>query len=79
MAKKDSIEIRILTANDAGACWKIRMEQIMLAVGTTRDAAVKLYRSLGFESYGCERRALKIGDRYIDEEYMVLFVERQSP
>jgi ribosomal protein S18 acetylase RimI-like enzyme len=53
------------------------IEQIMLAVGTARDAASKLYRSLGFESYGCERRALKIGDRYVDEEYMVLFVERQ--
>jgi GNAT superfamily N-acetyltransferase len=54
------------------------IEQIMLAVGTARDAS-KLYRSLGFESYGCERRALKIGDRYIDEEYMVLFVEPQRP
>jgi ribosomal protein S18 acetylase RimI-like enzyme len=53
------------------------IEQIMLAVGTARDAASKLYRSLGFESYGCERRALKIGDHYIDEEYMVLFVEPQ--
>jgi len=51
------------------------IEQIMLGVGTARDAASKLYRSLGFESYGCERRALKIGDRYIDEEYMVLFVK----
>jgi ribosomal protein S18 acetylase RimI-like enzyme len=51
------------------------LEQIILAVGTSRDAAAKLYRSLGFASYGCERRALKIGDRYIDEEYMVLFVK----
>ncbi len=55
------------------------LEQIMLAVGTTRDAAAKLYRSLGFESYGYEPRALKIGQRYVDEEYMVLFVKRQSP
>jgi hypothetical protein len=28
--------------------------------------------SLGFRSFGCERRALKIGQRYVDEEHMVL-------
>jgi RimJ/RimL family protein N-acetyltransferase len=52
------------------------VEQIMLSVVTTQDVAVRLYRSLGFESFGCERRALKIGDRYVDEENMVLFVDR---
>jgi ribosomal protein S18 acetylase RimI-like enzyme len=52
------------------------IEQIMLSVATTQDAAVSLYRSLGFESFGCERRALKIGDRYLDEENMVLYVNR---
>jgi ribosomal protein S18 acetylase RimI-like enzyme len=50
------------------------IEQIKLAVATTGEAAMSLYRSLGFESFGCERRALKIGDRYVDEEHMVLFV-----
>jgi len=48
------------------------LEQIALSVSTTQDAAMTLYRSLGFESFGCERRSLKIGDRYFDEEYMVL-------
>ena len=52
------------------------IEQIMLSVVTTQDAAVRLYGSLGFESFGCERCALKIGDRYLDEENMVLFVKR---
>jgi ribosomal protein S18 acetylase RimI-like enzyme len=52
------------------------IEQIMLSVVTAQSAAVNLYRSLGFESYGCERRALKIGERYLDEENMVLFVTR---
>jgi ribosomal protein S18 acetylase RimI-like enzyme len=52
------------------------IEQIMLSVVTTQDAAVSLYRSLGFESFGCERGALKIGDRCLDEENMVLFVKR---
>jgi ribosomal protein S18 acetylase RimI-like enzyme len=54
------------------------IEQIMLSVVTTQDAAVRLYRSLGFESFGSERRALKIGDRYLDEENMVLFVKRPA-
>jgi len=48
------------------------LEQIMLSVATTQAAAIALYRSLGFTSFGCETKALKIGDRYIDEEYMVL-------
>ncbi|MGA7400101.1 MAG: GNAT family N-acetyltransferase [Candidatus Sulfotelmatobacter sp.] len=51
------------------------IEQIMVSVVTAQDAAVRLYRSLGFESYGCERRALKIGDRYLDEEHMVLYLD----
>ncbi len=51
------------------------IEQIMLSVATSQQAAVSLYRSLGFESYGCERRALKIGERYVDEEHMVLFID----
>jgi len=49
------------------------IEQIVLSV-TTQSAAMGLYRSLGFESFGCERRAIKIGRRYVDEEYMVLYL-----
>jgi ribosomal protein S18 acetylase RimI-like enzyme len=52
------------------------IEQIELSVATTQAAAAGLYRSLGFESFGREPRALRIGDRYVDEEYMVLFVDR---
>jgi len=52
------------------------VDQILLSVTTTQSAAAHLYRSLGFGSFGCEPRALKIGDRFIDEEYMVLRVKR---
>jgi len=52
------------------------VEQILLSVATTQTAAVSLYRSLGFESFGCEPGALKIGDRFLDEEYMVLRITR---
>lgn len=50
------------------------VEQVMLAVGTTQDAARALYRSVGFEVFGLERRALKIDGEYVDEEHMVLYL-----
>ena len=50
------------------------LEQIHLAVSTTQDAARHLYRSLGFESYGIEPRALKIDSTYVDEDHMVLCI-----
>ena len=52
------------------------MEQVTLAVSSQNPAAKGLYESLGFEVYGCERRALKIGDEYVDEELMVLYFEK---
>jgi ribosomal protein S18 acetylase RimI-like enzyme len=45
--------------------------QILISVATTQTAAAKLYRSLGFQPFGCEPRALKVNGRYIDEEYLV--------
>ena len=48
------------------------VEQIVLAVATDQAAAIALYQSLGFRSFGSERRALKIGERYVDQVYMML-------
>ena len=48
------------------------LEQVDLTVSAQQVAAKTLYRSLGFETFGVERAALKIGDQYFDEEYMVL-------
>jgi ribosomal protein S18 acetylase RimI-like enzyme len=48
------------------------LEQILLAVATTQEAARRLYHSLGFETYGTEPRALKVGSAYVDEEHMIL-------
>jgi ribosomal protein S18 acetylase RimI-like enzyme len=52
------------------------MEQVALAVSSQNAGAKSLYESLGFEVYGCERRALKIGDAYVDEDLMVLYFAR---
>jgi ribosomal protein S18 acetylase RimI-like enzyme len=48
------------------------LEQVDLTVSAQQAAAKTLYRSLGFETFGVERAALKVGDQYFDEEYMVL-------
>jgi ribosomal protein S18 acetylase RimI-like enzyme len=48
------------------------LEQVLLAVATTQHAAKALYRGFGFESFGIEPRALKIGSEYIDEDHMIL-------
>jgi ribosomal protein S18 acetylase RimI-like enzyme len=49
------------------------IEQLQLAVVMGNARAQALYRSLGFESYGVEKRALRIGETYFDEELMVLW------
>jgi RimJ/RimL family protein N-acetyltransferase len=46
--------------------------QINLAVHTENPGAQRLYRSLGFETYGVERRAVRVADRFYDEEHMTL-------
>ena len=51
------------------------LEQILISVAATQDAARRLYRSCGFEPYGVEPHSLKIGSTYIDEEHMILRVE----
>lgn len=51
------------------------LDQITLSVSVTQAPARRLYASLGFEVYGYEQHALKIGDTYIDEEHRVLWIK----
>ena len=51
------------------------LEQVSLSVSSSQPVAKKLYQSLGFETFGVEERAFKIGDTYLQEEYMVLRLE----
>jgi ribosomal protein S18 acetylase RimI-like enzyme len=48
------------------------LEQVLLSVTSTQTAALALYRSLGFDSFGTEPRALNISGEFIDEHYLVL-------
>jgi ribosomal protein S18 acetylase RimI-like enzyme len=48
------------------------VEQILISVTATQLAAASLYRSLGFKLFGREPRALKVGNRFIDEDHMIL-------
>jgi ribosomal protein S18 acetylase RimI-like enzyme len=51
------------------------LDQVALGVGTGNLGARRLYESFGFKAYGREDRALKIGDRYIAEDLMVLYLK----
>ena len=48
------------------------LKQLLLGVVETQTAAKRLYESLGFIVYGREPDAVKIGDEYFDEEFMLL-------
>jgi len=52
------------------------LEQIILTVGQHQSAAKRLYASSGFQVFAQEERALKVGDSYVDEDYMVLYLDR---
>jgi ribosomal protein S18 acetylase RimI-like enzyme len=52
-----------------------RVSLIELSVVTANERAYRLYRRHGFEIYGVDPCALKIGDLYLDEYRMVRFLE----
>jgi ribosomal protein S18 acetylase RimI-like enzyme len=54
------------------------LEQLTLSVSIPQDAARRLYRALGFEVYGYEKHALKVGETYVDEEHRVLWLQAPS-
>jgi len=55
------------------------LEQIRLTVGHTQTAAQRLYASLGFEVFGYEQHALKVGEVYVHESHMVCRLQPTSP
>jgi len=46
--------------------------QIQLCVNTENPRAQALYRNAGFETFGIEHRAMRVGERFYDEAHLVL-------
>ncbi|MEH6437020.1 GNAT family N-acetyltransferase [Massilia sp. DD77] len=51
---------------------KAGVRQVHLNVNVDNPRAAGLYRSMGFETYGREPDAMRVGDRYYDEDLMML-------
>lgn len=47
------------------------VDLVSLAVVTENASAIALYKKMGFQTYGVEVRALKIGEQYLSETLMV--------
>lgn len=50
------------------------LERLDLAVSSNNDSAKRLYETLGFRTYGIDRKAMKTPEKYIDEDLMVKFL-----
>jgi ribosomal protein S18 acetylase RimI-like enzyme len=50
------------------------VEQLVLTVTRTNQAASELYRAAGFTTFGVEPRAIKLAGEYFDKEHMILFL-----
>lgn len=59
---------RLIQAVVARARGQVGLEQINLTVAASNERARQLYESEGFRTFAPEKRALKIGDAYYDEE-----------
>ncbi|WP_077330045.1 GNAT family N-acetyltransferase [Virgibacillus siamensis] len=48
------------------------VEQISISVVTQNTKAKSMYYALGFVPFGTHKKAVKFGDGFLDEEYMVM-------
>jgi|SRR5579872_1310036 len=54
------------------------LDHVVLHVTSDQKAARALYVSLGFEMFGCERRAFRVDNEYLDQDQMVLWLRASS-
>lgn len=73
-ARGRSLGRRLLEAAIARARETPGIEQLIVAVNAANIPARTLYLSAGFQIFALEPRALKLGDRYLDEEHMLLLL-----
>jgi len=50
------------------------VEQLIATVASLNLPATSLYQKLGFETFGHEPRAHKVGDRYVDQDHLILML-----
>lgn len=62
---------RLLTIAMSHAVGWVGLEQVTLAVTSSNEAAISLYRSEGFTEYGVAPRVLLVGSTYYDETLLV--------
>jgi len=62
---------RLLLTEAARRARGLGVEQLTLRVCTACEAAIASYEAFGFERFGCEPRALKVGPSYFDELHML--------
>jgi L-amino acid N-acyltransferase YncA len=67
---------RLLQAIIAHAATQV--EQIIIAVGANNPSGVRFYESLGFTQYGYEPRAMKRGDQYFDDIWMIRILTKDD-
>jgi RimJ/RimL family protein N-acetyltransferase len=62
---------------EAGQAWarSAGIRRLELTVMTHNEPAIRLYRRMGFEIEGTRRRAMHVGDRWVDEYYMAKLLD----
>jgi len=49
------------------------IEQVQLSVIASNQTAIRLYEKLGFKTFGVQPKYFKVGDTYLDQQFMQLF------
>jgi RimJ/RimL family protein N-acetyltransferase len=49
------------------------IEQVQLSVIANNHTAINLYEKIGFKTFGVQRRYFKVGETYMDQQFMQLF------
>lgn len=72
--RKQGVGRRLMVELIARARLLPGLEILNLTVTSNNVAAKRLYESLGFICYGTEPKAMKLGDKYLDEDLMILML-----
>jgi ribosomal protein S18 acetylase RimI-like enzyme len=49
------------------------IEQVQLSVIASNRTAITIYEKLGFQSFGVQKNYFKVGESYLDQQFMQLF------